>query len=148
MLVLNSHDASVIRTALLLYPGSLPPPSDAPALTGPVAEQSEAQAEILIDELRRLSEDPIGISDGAEYAELSYEVAVGHQNYVEQEAIAMTRACRAALSSPSYPSLCGWIQSLIRDGNRRLDIIEGMTRAQRMKAIQYDPSSIMDTVEF
>lgn len=148
MLVLSSHDATVIRTALLLYPGALPAASNASPFKWPAPTSTRQEAQLLIEDLRRLSEDPVGISDGTEYAELTYEIAVGHQTYIEQEALAMTRPCRAALQSPESNSLGDWILSLLREGTRRLEIVENMTVEQRRRAMEYDPSSMMDTVEF
>lgn len=142
MIVISSHDAAIIRTALILYPNALPRVSDDTA-----SNVTAAEIDMLVEDMRRFSEDPIGISDGAEYAELTYDVAVGHQTYIEQEAIAMTRACRAALKSDKI-KLDTWQADLLREGSRRLSILESMTHEQRQKVIGYDPTSIMDTVEF
>lgn len=148
MIVISSYDASIIRTALILYPDALPKAVNEDGPKGFERPSTDAEINLLIEDLRRFSKDPVGISDGAEYADLTYDVAVAYHSQIEQEAIAMTRSCRDALRSPQADQLDEWIVSLLKEGARRLGILESMTPGQRQKAIQYDPSSIMDTVEF
>ncbi|MAM84629.1 MAG: hypothetical protein CL472_08185 [Acidobacteria bacterium] len=148
MIVISSHDASIIRTALILYPDALPGAVNEDGPKSFERPSTDAEIDLLIEDLRRFSKDPVGISDGAEYADLTYDVAVAYHAQIEQEAIAMTRPCRDALRSPQADELDPWIVSLLEEGSRRLGILEKMTRGQRQKAIEYDPSSIMDTVEF